>query len=224
MSPEDDNDDFFKYQWWQYAIIPVVAGFVGYITNVLALEMTFYPIEFWGIEMFRIKGEPWALFGWQGIIPTKAEKMATVSFELMTQKLFNIKETFARLDPVKFSEVMEDGMLLIMDQIINEVAEKYMGDTWNKLPQDVRDDIVVTSQSEANEFLAGFMSDLQTHFDDVMDLKSMCVGACVKNKHLIVKIFQECGDKEFVFIRRSGFYFGFLFGLGQMGVYFFYDA
>uniref|UniRef100_A0A7R9ZKK8 DUF445 domain-containing protein n=1 Tax=Craspedostauros australis TaxID=1486917 RepID=A0A7R9ZKK8_9STRA len=36
--------------------------------------------------------------------------------------------------------------------------------------------------------------------------------------------FQECGDKEFIFIRRSGFYFGFLFGVLQMTVWLFYDA
>ena len=41
------------------------AGFVGYLTNVLALEMTFRPIEFFGIELFRIKGQPWGFFGWQ---------------------------------------------------------------------------------------------------------------------------------------------------------------
>jgi hypothetical protein len=186
--------------------------------------MTFYPIEFWGIELLRIPGEPWGLFGWQGIIPTKAHKMASTSFDLMTQKLFNIKEIFKRLDPVKFSEVMEDGMLLIIDAIINEVADKYMGESWQKLPQEVRDDIVVTAEADAGEFLANFMSDLQTHFDDVLDLKAMCVSACVKNKPLLIKIFQECGDKEFIFIRRSGFYFGFLFGLLQMVVYMFYDA
>lgn len=45
---------------------------------------------------------------------------------------------------------------------------------------------------------------------DVVDIKDMTVTACVANKHLIVKIFQECGDQEFVFIRRSGFYFGFM--------------
>lgn len=219
---EDEGFEFY-YEWWQYFIIPWVAGLVGYFTNVLALEMTFYPVEFWGIELFRLKGEPWGLFGWQGIIPTKAEKMASTSFDLMTEKLFDIKEIFGRLDPVRFSEVMEDGVLLMMDSVINQVAEQYMGNAWKKLPPEVRDDVIVTAEADANQFMAGFMADLQAHFDDVMDLKDMCVRACVENKHLLIKIFQECGDKEFVFIRRSGFYFGFLFGVGQMVVFFFYD-
>eukprot|EP00985_Skeletonema_marinoi_P003737 scaffold1616_cov173-Skeletonema_marinoi.AAC.9 len=53
------------YPLWYYLIQPVIAGFVGYLTNVLALEMTFRPIEFFGIELFRIKGQPWGFFGWQ---------------------------------------------------------------------------------------------------------------------------------------------------------------
>ena len=60
---------------WVYAIQPIVSGVVGFGTNVLALEMTFRPLEFLGLELCRLKGQPWGLFGWQGIIPTKAEKV-----------------------------------------------------------------------------------------------------------------------------------------------------
>jgi hypothetical protein len=35
-------------------------------TNVLALEMTFRPIEFFGIEIIRFHNTPWGFFGWQG--------------------------------------------------------------------------------------------------------------------------------------------------------------
>mmetsp|Transcript_1397 Transcript_1397/g.1890 ORF Transcript_1397/g.1890 Transcript_1397/m.1890 type:complete len:413 (+) Transcript_1397:229-1467(+) len=212
------------YAWWEYFLIPWIAGGVGYITNVLALQMTFSPLEFWGIELWRYKDEPWGFFGWQGIIPSKAEKMATVAFELLTAKLFDIKVIFLRLDPKKFSEVMSDSVLLMMDDIINEVANEYMPTVWESLPQDVKDDIVLTTDNETGSFLAEFMVDMQAHVDDVVDVKHLTVKHCVENKHLIVKIFKECGDKEFVFIRRSGFYFGFLFGLIQMAVWFVYDA
>jgi uncharacterized membrane protein YheB (UPF0754 family) len=96
------SDPWPKYVWWKYLIMPFMSGIVGWFTNVLALEMTFKPIEFWGIEWFRIKGEPWGFFGWQGIIPTKAEKMAEVTVTLMTEKLFKIEDIFKRLDPEKF--------------------------------------------------------------------------------------------------------------------------
>jgi uncharacterized membrane protein YheB (UPF0754 family) len=213
-----------KYDWWEYFLIPWIAGFVGYITNVLALEMTFYPLEFWGIPIFRLKDEPWGIIGWQGIIPTKAAKMASISFDLMTTRLFNLREVFHRLDPARFAEVMDDAVLLLMDKVINEVAMEYMPVTWSSMPKEVKDDIIVTADNESNAFMTHFMADMQEHVDDVVDIKQMCVNACVENKHLIVKIFQECGDKEFVFIRRSGFYFGFLFGVIQMTIWFFYNG
>jgi len=213
-----------KYEWWEYFLIPWIAGFVGYVTNVIALQMTFSPIEFFGWELYRFKDEPWGLFGWQGIIPSKAEKMATISFELFTTRLFNVNDIFHRLDPVRFSQVMSDPILLMMDTVIQEVAMAYMPSVWQKLPKEVKDDIVVTADIEGLAFMAEFMQDMQDHIDDVVDIKHMTVQACVKNKRLIVQIFQECGEKEFVFIRRSGFYLGFAFGLFQMLVWFFYPA
>lgn len=203
---------------------PWIAGFVGYATNVIALEMTFGPIEFFGIPLFRLKNEPWGIIGWQGIIPTKAEKMAGITFDLMTTRLFNIREIFGRLDPNEFSRVMEDGLLLMMDEIISEVAMQYMPKVWESLPEEVKTDVVITTDQETNAFMADFMRDMQEHVDDVIDIKHMTVQACVANKKLVVKIFQECGTREFVFIRRSGFYFGFLFGMLQMALWFFYNG
>jgi uncharacterized membrane protein YheB (UPF0754 family) len=213
----------FEFEWWSYFLIPWIAGLVGFFTNVVALWLTFYPLEFFGIEIFRLKNEPWGIIGWQGIIPTKAEKMASICFDLMTTKLFSIHEIFSRLDPKLFAEVMDEAVLVMMDQVINETANEYMPDTWSKIPQEVRDDIVVTADNETGNFLTAFMKDMQEHVEDVVDIKEMSVLACVANKHLIVKIFQECGEQEFVFIRRSGFYFGFLFGVIQMVVWFFYS-
>ena len=210
--------------WWKYAIIPFIDGAVGYITNVLALQMTFAPIEFFGIELFRLPGQPWGLFGWQGIIPTKAHKMASTCFDLMTTQLLDIQEIFDRVNPIEFAKVMDDAILLLMDKVINEVAMDTMPQTWGSIPQAVKDDIIVTADNESSKFLREFMKDMQAHINDVVNIKEMSVNACVQNKHLIVKIFQECGENEFIFIKNSGFYFGFLFGVVHMVVYMFYPA
>jgi hypothetical protein len=182
-----------NYEWWEYFIIPWVAAFVGFGTNVLALQMTFLPLDFWGIPLFRLEGRPWGIIGWQGIIPTKAEKMAGITFDMMTTRLFNIKEIFNRLDAHKFAQEMEDGLLLLMDKVMNQVANEYMPGAWNKLPQDVRDEIIVMTESD--EFIEQFMVDLQNHIEDVVDIRSMTIQACVANKPLVNKIFLECGEK-----------------------------
>jgi len=211
------------YEWWQYVIVPFMAGTVGWFTNVLALEMTFRPIEFFGFELFRIKGQPWGFFGWQGIIPSKAEKMATICVTLMTEQLFDIKELFTRLKPDKFYTALEDGLILMIDQIIKEISEEYMPSTWYYLPDKAKTEVVVMANKACPDFLTRFIADMQANILNVLDINQMAVNACVENKSLVNKIFLECGNKEFAFIRKSGFYFGFLFGCVQMGILFGYD-
>ena len=178
------------YEWWQFFIMPFIAGFVGWITNVVALEMTFRPIDFFGIELFRIKDQPWGLFGWQGIIPAKAEKMASTCFDLMTTKLLNVQEQFNRLDPKRFSEVMESGLLLLIDEVLEEVGMEYMPHVWMDLPQDVKDELVVVADLSSSKFLTAFMADMVAHIEDVVDIKEMTVSACVREQRLMVKVFK----------------------------------
>merc|ERR1719446_1885149 len=71
-------------QWLKdYASIPVVAAIVGWGTNVVAIFMTFYPLEFAGCwPEAQCYGMP--LCGWQGIIPASCQKMAEEAVNLMT--------------------------------------------------------------------------------------------------------------------------------------------
>jgi len=211
------------YAWWKYLLMPFISGIVGWFTNVLALEMTFHPIEFFGFEIFRLKDQPWGFFGWQGIIPTKAEKMASITVDLMLQKLFDVKEIFNRLDPTNFSSVISDCLLLHLDIIFDEVATKYMPISWNNLPQELKNELVVCTSAECPQFLSSLMTDLQINIYNILDIKNMTLKACVENKAVMNNIFQEVGDKEFTFIKRSGFYFGFLFGCAQMILWYFYN-
>ena len=173
----------------------------------------FYPVEFFGIDILRFKEQPFGLIGWQGVLPCKIEKIAGKSVDLILEKLLNVKEIFKRLDPVAFSEVMDKGLILLIDKVISETAEEFMPTIWNRLPQDVKDEIVVKASIESNaHFLQKFMEDMQEHIDDVLDIRHMAVTKCVENKHLMNKIFLDVGAKEFRFIERSGFYFGFMFG------------
>ena len=76
--------------------MPLMSGIVGWGTNWLALKMTFYPLEFQPsfTKLYQIPDSPFGLFGWQGIIPAKAEKMARKSVRLMTEKLLDVKSIF----------------------------------------------------------------------------------------------------------------------------------
>ena len=85
----EETEDENKTSIGMYVMIPFVCGLVGYATNVLALKMTFYPLEFYPrcLKFAQVPGQPFGLLGgWQGIIPSKAGKMAEILVDLMTEK------------------------------------------------------------------------------------------------------------------------------------------
>lgn len=201
---------------WKYISMPVISAIVGYVTNVVAIKMMFYPIEFIGVA------EPY--LGWQGIVPRKVAKMAGISVNTITEKLINEQEIFDRMDPDRVAEELEGPLLSIVDQITNQVMLKHQPTLWESLPETVKRTIVRRIQADAPEVVAEIMQDVRSNIRELFNLKDMVVSNLVANKPLVNRIFIETGHAEFKFIGRSGLYFGFLFGCVQMAVWVFYKG
>jgi len=92
--------DFDTFTVVLIVIIPFLAGIVGYGTNVLALHMTFYPLEPFG---FYIPCLCNILIGWHGIVPSKAEKMVSKQVDLIVSELLSPRQIFERLKSEDFS-------------------------------------------------------------------------------------------------------------------------
>jgi len=191
---------------WLYLSMPVVAAVIGYVTKLLAIRMMFQPIEFVGIK-------PW--FGWQGIVPRRAERMATIACDIMTQRLISPQEIFGRLDPDRVVQEIERPLLDDVESITREVAEMYSPKLWEMLPEAVKKKVLERVKSEAPGIVRQIMEDIRANIDNVFDLKAMVVTALTNEKELLNRIFKESGAAEFRFIARSGIYFGFIIGLVQ---------
>jgi len=209
---------------WVYVLIPFVAAIVGWGTNVVALRMTFYPLEFFGWKLWQPKESPLGLFGWQGIIPTKAGKMAGICAKLMTEKLIDVKEIFGRMDPGTLACVMMPAIEASTQKAVKEVATTEFPAIWESLPESVRQEIYSLALQDAEQFITALMDGLRTDVLKYFDLEALVIRRAVENKDLVVAMFQKIGAKEFRFIEHSGGYFGFAFGIIQMLIYMFYKA
>ncbi|MCW7479529.1 DUF445 domain-containing protein [Leptospira kanakyensis] len=189
-------------------MIPFTYGFVGWVTNWLALKMTFYPIQFVGIPPY---------FGWQGIIPRKAHKMASKSVDVITERLLNIKEVFLKVDPKKAETVFLPALEPSIRYTIREFSNSLDPKLWDMIPDVVREEIYHKVKRESGVTIRKVIRKLQKDIDSLFDVKSLVLKKLSGNNvGLVVELFQEVGAPEFRFIERSGFYFGFLLGLVQM--------
>lgn len=189
-------------------MMPFTYGFVGWITNWLALKMTFYPLQFWGIPPY---------IGWQGIIPRKAHKMAIKAVDVITDKLMNVEEVFARIDPKKF----ENELYPLLADSIQESTEVFGRsinfEMWNSLPKIIHEEIAYKVERASRATIRNVILKLRNQIESYLDLKGIVLHCLTgSNVGLIVDVFQKVGKPEFKFIERSGFYFGFLLGMLQL--------
>ncbi len=195
-----------------FLTIPVISALVGWITNVLAIHMTFYPVEFVGIRPF----------GWQGIVPSKALKMAETAVELWTTKLLDIGTEFSKIEAGRIAEEMGPAVDQLSRQIIDEVMDAKLAKVWARTPQNLKEKIYHRVSENLPYLVEEMMKEVKTNIADMLDLKYLAVSSLTQNKELLNQMFLKCGENEFVFIKRSGLYFGFLFGLVQMVVWYYY--
>jgi uncharacterized membrane protein YheB (UPF0754 family) len=204
----------------KYGSIPIVSVGFTYIHIWLALYMTFYPLAYMGC--LQIPGTNTGL-GWQGIVPNKAEKMARQAVRTMTTRLIRVSDVFAKLEPARIVDELEPVLFGTIRDIVDQMAMKYNPDLWAVLSEDIKEEIVEKVKEEAPGHIESLMLDLRTNIEDVFDIEDMVVSHFCKDTQLLVNMFISCGYQELVFIRNSGAWMGFLFGLLQMGLWFFYS-
>lgn len=197
----------FQQHFWLYISIPFISGFIGYVTKIVAIKMMFAPLEFVGIK---------PIFGWQGIVPRKAEKMATIAVELMTQRLIDPSEIFARLDPKRIAQEIEVPLMRAAEEITRDVAQQYQPGLWEGMPTFARNKLINRVKAKAPEIVERIMGEVQQDVEKYFDIHHMVISNLTKDKRLLNEIFLKVGKKEFKFFCNIGFFFGFGIGLIQM--------
>jgi len=209
-------DLLLDLEFWKHVSIPFVAAVVGWATNWVAIKLTFQPLDFVGARPF---------LGWQGIIPSKAGKMAAIFAESTMFRLGTLEEIFRHMDPDKMAE----HITRVIDPHVEEYTDEVMfyggnGPLWRALPSVVKARIYARVREELPTLVHNLMDEVSEQVEDLVDFKHMLVSELEGDKALLNRLFLESGEEEFRFIVRSGLYFGFLFGLVQLTVWVFYKS
>ena len=200
---------------WKYVSIPFVAGIVGWSTNWAAIRLTFLPLEFIGRKPY---------LGWQGIIPSKAAKMAGIFVDSTMDKLGTLPELFEQMEPSKIAAQIEKVISPRLDRYTDEILLAENPALWRRTPQVVKQRIYQRIRATFPRLVRNLMAEANETIEDLIDFKHMITERLVGDPALLNRLFLESGAREFKFIVRSGLYFGFLFGLVQLAVWVIYPA
>jgi hypothetical protein len=103
-----------------------------------------------------------------------------------------------------------------MPRIAHEVAVAEAPDMWMALSHHVQAEISEILACEGEAYICDLLKALQDGILTVVNLRALVGRIVERDKGILSRIFLDVGRHEFVFVRNSGFYFGFLFGLPQV--------
>jgi uncharacterized membrane protein YheB (UPF0754 family) len=225
--------------WTDLITIPLFTGVIGYITNWTGVLMLFRPLGFRGVRvpglrvifpllprrvqvlpLLRYTGE----IGWQGMVPSRAAKMASLAVDKGLAKLGSIGDFYRELEPERIAghlTVAVDGQLPGMVDAIMRAEDPQL---WADVPPAVKDAVYTRVRQQLPGVVATLTGRIGEHIDQLIDAKLMVIGQLQQRRDLLNEIFQGLGGRELRFMQNFGFYLGVPLGVLLFAVLHVYPA
>jgi uncharacterized membrane protein YheB (UPF0754 family) len=192
------------------ATIPLITGFIGYITNWAAVKMIFHPQHFVGVGPI----------GWQGVLPGKADLFAHQVAETMSDRVLSARDLAERLDPDEMEALFEERLDRVAPELVREAADVVRPGLWDTMAPEAQAVVV----DQVRQLTLATARDIFDHLagisDELLDLRRLVVDLLTgANVARLVRLFQRIGGPELRWIVRYGGIFGFVVGLAQAASY-----
>ncbi|WP_198402647.1 DUF445 domain-containing protein [Marinobacter salinus] len=182
--------------------VPIMAAGVGWFTNWLAIQMSFYPVQFIGI----------GIIGWQGVIPRKAEKMAHICIDRTLQHFGDLNAVYRKLEPQKIVEQVISQVTPRLDEYIDEVMYEIQPVLWDNLPLFVKSRIYQWARDQLPSRVEELVDDFGDDLDDLVDLKALLSRELEHHPDLMNRIFKQAGAVELKSVINRGAIVGGILG------------
>jgi len=222
---------------WRLLLIPLITGFIGYATNWLAIRFLFYPIDFVGVRVPGLKTLAPALprrlrqipgimkgkVGWQGIIPSRSEKMGNIAAEKGAAKLATEREFYEAFDPEEIAGQIATNSSTEIRDLTDEVLRTEYPELWQNTPVQVRELVHARVQRRLPHIAENITDQIAEHIDEVLDAKELITDHIDRNPETGNRMFLEVGNRELDFVIKSGFYIGTSLGTFSIPLFLYID-
>lgn len=190
-------------------LIPLISGFIGWVTNWVAIKMLFHPrrpVRVLGYEV-------------QGIFPKRQRQFAEKLGRLVSQELLSFSEIE--------SKVTDPGNLKKLMPVVEEHVDHFLR---QRLPDAFPMISMFIGEKTINQLKTHFMAELESLFPDVMqrymgnlkselDLERIVVEKVSGfSSDKLEEILMSIMAREFRFVEILGGVLGFLIGLVQVAI------
>lgn len=192
--------------WWLF-LIPVISGFIGWITNWVAIKMLFHPQK-----PTRILG-----ITFHGIFPKRQKQFAEKLGSLVSNELVSFSDIEQKItSPANLKKIMP-----FVEEHVDVFLREKLGDQMPMLKMFIGDKIVDQMKEiflkELEELFPVIMKNYMKNLQSDLDLEAIVVKKVSEfSSDKLESILYQIMTKEFRFIEIIGAVLGFFIGLIQV--------
>lgn len=190
-------------------LIPVISGFIGWITNWVAIKMLFHPrnpVRFAGITL-------------QGIFPKRQQQFAQKLGKLVSEQLLSFQEIEQKIvSPDNLQKLMP-----VVESHVDDFLRKKLSDVFPVISMFIGDKTISQLKghlmNELETLFPILMKRYMGHLQAELDLERIVtekVSAFSSDK--LEEILMSIMSKEFRFVEILGGVLGFIIGLLQIAI------
>src|SRR5690606_18202415 len=195
--------------------------------------MLFHPLKFYGIRIpglrvlfplmpRRVQVLPLLQYdgrvGWQGIVPSRADKMASIAVDKGLAKLGGISDFYRELEPDRIAEHLTAIAQAQIRDVVEEIMLREDLQLWNDLPPPVKETVFARVGQPLPWVGKSLTDNTGDTIGRLIDAKLMVLRCLTAIPTKLNSIFQAIGRKELRFMQNFGFYFRRRMGLVLFGV------
>ena len=197
-----------QMNWWLVSI-PIISGFIGWVTNWVAIKMLFHPrnpVKFLGLTF-------------HGIFPKRQQQFAEKLGKLVSDELLSFSEIEQKIiNPSNLQKMMP-----LVEAHVDDFLRNKLKDVFPVISMFIGDKTI-------NELKGFFMTELEVLFPILMQRYMKNLQAELDLEKIVVEkvagfssdkleeILMGIMSKEFRFVEILGGVLGFLIGLVQIGI------
>jgi uncharacterized membrane protein YheB (UPF0754 family) len=203
--------------------IPLFTGVIGYITNWSGVLMLFKPVRYHGVRVpglkllypflpRRVQVIPVlskdGKFGWQGIVPSRVDKMASIATDKALSKVGSISDFYQELEPDKIADQLLATAQAEIRGVVEQIMEREHPQLWRDLGPTLKEAVFTRVEQQLPSIVHEVTDEIGAHIDQLIDAKLMIIRYFREHPELMNSMFQDIGKKELRFMQNFGFYFG----------------
>jgi uncharacterized membrane protein YheB (UPF0754 family) len=188
---------------YQLLVIPVISALIGYITNVFAIKMLFWPRK--PINLI--------IFTFQGLLPKRQADIARSLGELVENQLLSVDDIFDKLNTPEIQDKLVNSAATLIREKLDNTLGRIVP---SKILQLIGDSLEKVLRQEAASMISHFMESERTYIT-----KEIKVRKIVEDKvnefdlDQMEAMIKGVSSPELRFIEILGGILGFLIGLVQ---------